>query len=337
MNIKMSDVAKRAGVSIATVGRVLNNNGYVSAEKRTGIENAIQELGFVPNSLAQGLKKSESRIIGHLTMFSMNMQMERISREINQHAAKNGYHVLTVAGHSGRDDGERFIQELIGRRVDGVIITSNQQIRAEHIRRLTDLGIPVVMIERTMELPHVDRIVVDDRAGAFDAVTHMIRKGHRDIGFIGCGWSHTVEMDRRQGFADALREADIRERIEWIQLRPDYSVEDGYEAAREMFEGKSRPTAVFATSDILAGGLMQRLYDLNLRVPDDVSVIGYDNTIATLLSPPISSMGLPHEQIGEEAMTLLMKRMENKELPTWTMTVTPSLKDRQTVRVLERV
>lgn len=335
----MSDVAKRAGVSIATVGRVLHNNGYVSADKRVEIEKAIRELGFVPNRIAQGLKRSESRIFGHMVAFNMNMQVDLISRAFDEAASQAGYTVLTLTGHRGLAEEDDFIRELIGRRVDGVAISSNQQIGTEQVQRLVDAGIPVVMIERTLDMPLVDRIVVDDWQGAHDAVAHMIRNGHRRIGFVGCSSSHGVERDRRRGYADALAAAGLVENPDWIREADDYSVEFGAGAAeaifgpaKDGFDAKDFPTAIFATSDVLASGVLQHLYVKSLRVPEDVSVVGYDNTVAVLLAPPISSMGLPHERLGEDAVMLLSSRISNREIASRTIIVTPKLADRRTVR-----
>lgn len=332
MNIKMSDVAKAAGVSLATVGRVLHNNGYVSEEKRKEIERIIKETGYIPNKIAQGLKISRSNILGHLTLFNNNMQIKGISSAVNAAALDNGYQVLTLTGHQGLGEEEQQINELIGHRVEGVIITSYVSISKELIGRLIEKNIPVVMIERTFEVPMVDRIVVNDRASSLNAVRHMVRKGHRHIAFIGAELGHQVEVDRYTGYLDALDEANIEPNEEWVKIMPEYSLEMGREAIVNLLNAKQPPTAIFMTSDTYACGVMQVLYERRLRVPDDMSLIGYDNTLSALLSPPITSVGLPFKEIGEHALQLLLRRMNDNTAPASTIGIDSFLMERNTVR-----
>ncbi|WP_138751315.1 LacI family DNA-binding transcriptional regulator [Paenibacillus sinopodophylli] len=332
MKIKMSDVAKAAGVSLATVGRVLHNNGYVSEAKRKEIEQIIKETGYIPNKIAQGLKKSRSKIIGHLTLFNNNMQFKEISSAINMAASNSGYHVLTMTSHYGMGDEEQQLNDLIGHRVDGIIITSYHSISMELIGRLIEQNIPVVMIERTYEIPMVDRIVVNDHAISLNAVRHIVHKGHRRIAFIGAALEHQVETDRFTGYIDALNEAGIVPHEEWVNVMSEYSVEEGRKAIGILLNAKQPPTAIFMTSDIYACGVMQILYERGLRVPDDLSLIGYDNTLSALLSPPITSVGLPFKEIGEHALDLLIRRMNDNSALSRTIRIDPFLMDRHTVR-----
>lgn len=332
MNIKMSDVAKAAGVSLATVGRVLHNNGYVSEDKRREIERIIKEMGYIPNRIAQGLKSSRSNIIGHLTLFNTNMQFKEISSAVNTAAASSGYHVLTLTSHIGLGEEEQQINDLIGHRVDGVIVTSYHSISKDLIGRLLENHIPVVMIERTFDMPMVDRIVVNDRASSLGAVQHMLQKGHRRIGFIGCKLTHQVEEDRYAGYLDALSEARITPHEEWVQVMSEYSIEAGRMAIDQLLRAGQPPTAIFMTSDIYACGVLQVLYERGLRVPDDLSLVGYDNTLSALLSPPITSVGLPFKEIGDHALQLLLQRMNDQAAISSTIGIDPFLMDRHTVR-----
>ncbi|MCM3174576.1 MULTISPECIES: LacI family DNA-binding transcriptional regulator [unclassified Paenibacillus] len=331
MNIKMTDIAKKAGVSLATVGRVLHNNGYVSKEKRKMIEQIIKETGYVPNKIAQGLKASRSNIFGHLTLFNDNMQYKGISSAINTSAVEKGYQVLTLTYHEDSGEEEHQINELIGHRVEGVFITSNCSIPEKLISRLSEEQIPVVMIERTYDMPHVDRIVVNDYLGSQGAVLHFIEKGHRRIGFIGSELTQQVEIDRYQGYLKALEEVNVIPNKDWIKHMPDYSLDFGRQAMNELLNSNSPPSAVFMTSDIFACGVLQTLYDQKLRVPEDISLIGYDNTLSALLSPPLTSVGLPYNEIGEHAVELLLRRTKDFSYESCTIEVEPFLMDRRTV------
>ena len=336
-NVKMSDIANAAGVSLATVGRVLHNNGYVSKENREKIETLIHEMGYVPNQMARGLKNSQSMLIGHMVVFNPNMLFAKISLAVNQAAAAQGFHVLTMTSYRGLNEEENQLNELIGRRVDGVIITSNGSIPSGLVERLVERNIPVVMVERTYDLPYVDRIQVDDLGGAKQAVEHILQKGHRNIGFVGMQLVHEVEKLRYQGYQAALKEAGIRLDPDAVCLMSDYSAADGDEAARHLMNLKVPPTAIFATSDLFACGILQYLYTIHKRVPEDVSIVGYDDTLSTMLTPQITSIGLDLDEIGADATALLIERMEDVKRPAQTLPIQTVLIDRHSVAAPQKV
>ena len=327
----MSDIAKAAGVSLATVGRVLHKRGYVSAENREKIERLVQESGYVPNKMAQGLKNRQSKLIGHLVVFNPNMLFAKISLAVSSAALEQGFHVLTMTGHQNLNEEEAQLNELIGHRVDGVIITSNARIPKTLIQKLVDLKIPVVMIERTYDLPRVDCIRVDDLAGSFEAVQHLIKHGQRRIGFIGMQLFHEVERLRYQGYCEALRSAGIELVDEYICFMPEYSVEAGYRAMQALMKLEQPPGSVFATSDLFICGVMQSLYQQGKRVPDDLSLVGYDDTLSTLLAPPITSVGLSLDEIGKQAIELLLERMQDIQAPSRMVTIKTVLIKRDSV------
>lgn len=333
-NTKMVDIARAAGVSLATVGRVLHNNGYVSEDKRREIERIIKETGYIPNKMAQGLKSNKSKIIGHLTVFNKNMLYEQISEAVNLAASEKGYQVLTLTAHRELDQEQQQIDELIGHQVDGVIITSNSQIETEQLEKLTQSKIPVVMIERTLDLPGVDRIIVEDYEGAYGAVRHMLDQNHTRIGYIGVEPALLVEQKRYQGYKQALADAGIDVKEAYVQLTQYYTVEDGYRAAEKLLGLEEPPTAIFMASDIYACGVSQYCYAHGLNISKDVSLVGYDNTLSTLLAPPITSIGLPCNEIGEQAIDLLLKRMVDPDLPSQERGIHTVLVDRHTVKML---
>ncbi len=330
-NVKMIDIAKAANVSIATVGRVIHNNGYVAEDKRKEIEQIIKDMGYIPNKMAQALKYSHSKLLGHLTLFNQNMLYEQISVAVDKAALSHGYHVMTLASHYNQEEEAKQIDELIAQRVEGLIITSNAMINRELITKLVDNNIPIVMIERAIKMPYVDRILINDMEGVYGAVTHILEKGHRRIGFIGRYPEHEVEINRYNGYCKAICDYGIPVLPEFIQLKPDYLILYGYEATKALMEEVNPPTAIFTTSDIFACGVMQCLYEKNIRVPNDISIVGYDNTLATMLAPAINSVGLPYQEIGDWAIRLLLSRMENEKAPEQTVMINTRFIDRKTV------
>ena len=327
-NIKMADIAKMAGVSLATVGRVIHQNGYVSEKNRIEIERIIEETGYVPNKIAQGLKSSRSRLIGHMTLFNPNLLFEQITEAVNRFASYHGYQVLTLTSHRNPDEEKRQVEELIGHQVDGVIITSNPFISKELIEKFIKARIPVVLIERTQAIAQVDCIKIDDFQGAYDAVNRMIRSGHRHIGFIGMQTRHEVEQSRYEGYCKAIRDAGMVPQSELTYFTDAYSVEEGRQGAENLFRQSEDMTAIFLTSDIFACGVMQYCYEKSIRIPDRLSLIGYDNTLSSLLAPPITSMGLPCDEIGRHALEMLDQRMSDFKREEQSIEIQPVMIDR---------
>lgn len=328
--IKMTDIARMSGVSIATVGRVIHNNGYVSEANRKIVEKIIQETGFVPNKMAQGLKKSKSMIIGHVTLSNPNALYAQIAEAVSDYARHEGYQVLTYTIHKNHDEEKQQIDALIGQQVDGVIITSNPHISKDLIEKLQKANIPVVLIERTQTIPYVDCIKVDDFKGAYDATQQMVHQGHKRIGFIGLSPSHEVEKDRYLGYKEALTDAGCFDESA-VYFVKDYSLTEGAEGIEHLIQNTKAPTSVFLTSDLLAVGAMQYCYSHSIKIPDDLSITGYDNTLSALTAPPINSMRLPCMEIGKQAIRLLKRRMAESGIEADVVMIEPELVDRMTV------
>ncbi|MFV0466866.1 MAG: LacI family DNA-binding transcriptional regulator [Lachnospiraceae bacterium] len=329
--LKMNDIADLAGVSIATVGRVIHNSGYVSQENRNKIERIISEKGYIPNRTAQELKGSKSKLIGHLTIFNSNMLYEEIAKSINIQARKLGYQIITIVVEREPEEAKRQIQELISRQVDGLIITSNPFIKKEHITLLEKAQIPFVFVEREFACNKYDFIQVDDLAGSTEAVNRIISYGHKEIGFIGLTPKHEVEHLRLEGYRQAISIAGIIPDDNRIYLANEYTVEEGKQAAKHIFRADPKVTAIFATSDILVCGVLQHCYEEQIRVPQELSIIGYDNTLSAFTAPGISSMKLPLEEIAVQAMDLLMTRTKDPEREPVRYTVRPIFIDRRSI------
>ena len=330
-NPKMSDVARLSGVSLTTVGRVLHHNGYVSEENRRRVEAAVRELGYIPNSMASSLKNSSSRMLGHILAFSPNLLFEQISRAVDQAASARGYSVLSFTKYGLAGEDERIVTEFIGRRVDGVVVTSIQDFPQDLLDRLERSGIPSVRIERAPA--GADRVLVDDLRGTYEAVASITRAGHRRIAFVGLEGPAEVERLRLQGYRSALLDAGIAPTPALERMVPSYGAACGFAAMQSLWEAE-RPTAVFATADTLICGALQFLYGAGARVPEDLSLMGYDNTLSTLLAPPVSSVGIHAGEMGERAVDLLLRRKADPKGPREEYLVGTELMDRGTVRRL---
>lgn len=337
MSTTMADIAKAAGASVATVGRVIHNNGYVSQDARERIKKAIEELGYVPNQSARILKSRKSGIIGSLVVQNPNSLYYRINDSIQSAARSNGFELLTMEAQPLRHNEGELIKNFIGLHVDGLVITSDLAVTGEQFAQLRQAGIPVVAVERGYMRQGIDSLLVMDREACRDAAGRIAGKGHERIAFMGMAPIHEVERLRLEGYMAALEEAGLPECRELIRLLPDYVADGARRAAEELFTLPAPPTAIFCAADTLAAGVLQAAYARGMRVPDDLSLVGYDDVLSRMLSPPIDSVGLLLDHIGEQVMAMLKHRMENWETPAVCRMIGTVYQDRGTVRKRDKV
>lgn len=333
MVVKITDVAKYANVSPSAVSRVIHNSGYISKEKREIIKKALKELGYIPNQIAQGLKTQNTKMIGHILPSTYpNPFFSGISYGVDLEASNSGYHMLSLFSYGNAEREAGLIDQMISRMVDGIIFTG--VISTENVKKVIDLGIPVIMVERTLGIEGVDKILVDNIEGAYSATDYLIRNNHKNIGFIGVNPIKDVEKERYEGYINALKSSNINIQEENIKFAEDYTAEDGYRLVGEMMNGKSIPSAIFVTSDRLVIGILQYLYKNNIRVPDDISIVGYDNSFAEVFSPKITTIDNPTEEMGKAAVKLLIDRKQNKESSLRTLVLHTTIIERESVKLL---
>lgn len=309
MSVRMVDIAKAANTSVATVGRVIHNNGYVSADVRERIEKAIAELGYVPNQSARALKSNRSGIIGILAVQNPNGLYYRINDSILDAAHKNGFDCITMEVPRRAQDAGRVIQSFIGLHVDGLVVVSNTMVSPEMFTQLQKADIPVVAVERGYFDQPIDNLVVQDFEACRSAVSRIAESGHSRIALIASEPSREVEKQRLAGYKQAIADHSHIVDDELIRIVQGYSPEQGRAATEELLALENPPTAIFTTADTLAAGVLQALYPRGLRVPEDVSLVGYDDVLSQSLSPQIDSVGLLLEDTGAQVIDLLMKRI----------------------------
>lgn len=314
MTVTMADIARKAGCGIATVGRVIHGNGYVSGKVRERIEKAIAELGYVPDQSARALKAQRSGIIGCLVLQSDNGLYYRINDEIIQAAEARGLTCIPLEAQK-RGGESALLQTMLGMHADGIVLISEPNVTDEHFALLRRFKTPVAAIERGYSEQGVDSLLVRDREAVQDAVGRMIRAGHRRVALIAREPDMDVERRRLQGYLDALEAAGIEADDALIRLCGDYTVSFGREAMEALLALPEPPTAVMATADTLAAGVLQAAYAAGLRIPDDLSVCGYDNVLSQALSPAIDSVGLSLKGLGEKVLNLLEKRRKTPDAP----------------------
>lgn len=337
--IRIKDVAEHANVSVATITRVINNSGYVSDITRARVMESIDTLGYIPNRMASALKSNSSRIIGNIIPTSdVNSFFTNVSNAIDSYSKKQGYRIFTMTTNLEDESEDTIINEMLGHMVDGIILTCGASSFPKNIQTILDKNIPVIMIERPTDIYGVDKILINDLEGSALAADKLLQNGHKNICIIGVDKPEMVEMHRIEGFISRLASADITLPTRNIVFAEEYWVEFGYNAMKQIIETSppdQRPTACFITSDVLACGALQYLYQHGMRVPEDMSIIGYDNTLSSLCSPAISSIAFPIDEIGKTAVDMFLERKNQERTFAKSVTLSPFFMDRNSVRNLK--
>jgi LacI family transcriptional regulator len=334
-NVRIKDVAKHAGVSEATITRVINNKGYVAEETRKKVLASVEALEYIPNRMASALKNNRTGIIYNMLPLGLdNPFFSSIAVSLKSAAIKYDYQILPLYNETDRGRSDRLLRTATSGMAEGVIFTAEVPASPKAVREVLDKGIPVIMIERPLNMKGVDKILLDDFAASSAAAEKFLTLGHRNFGFIGRELrSDIVEYNRFNGYRQTLEEKRRALHKKAIAMTGEYTAEHGYEAMKQILKrnGKRGLTACFITSDTLVCGALQYLYDIGLRVPEDISIIGYDNTLSALCSPPITSVGFSYDEIGITAISLFRERREHGRVCDKTVTLSPFIMDRGSI------
>jgi DNA-binding LacI/PurR family transcriptional regulator len=316
--VNITDVAKKAGVSISTVSRVLNNAGHpVKQETRERVLEAVRELGFRPNDLARGLLLKKSRTIGLVIPDISNPYYPELALGLEATASEYGYSVIFCNTGRQAEKLEHYVDVLLQKRADGIIFAGGGTDFSPVSQPLLDFDVEVAVIGRhNLPFPSVQ---IYNVAAAREATTHLVELGHRRIAFISGPLNLTSVQDRLAGYRLGLEERGIG-RDDRLVREGDFQSESGYAAALSLLQGEPRPTAIFAANDRMAIGVMAAAADLGLKVPDDISVVGFDDiTMASYMRPTLTTVAIPGYEVGASAMRLMLRLFAGEECSrvTW--------------------
>lgn len=313
--ISMNDVARQAGVSLTTVSRVINNSGYVAEEKRKSVEKAIRETGYLLPIQPEQPEHTENLIGLILRKISVNIFYDQLSSALLQEADKVGYSMVAMYSSSDlcNENLRGYVEKLLKYKVSGIVICGfGDEYLSEDLRSLLqECGIPIVFVERTAGCYGFNRVLVDNSLGTYYATRHLIQKKHERLLYIGFDKNGSVEKSRTEGFLHAVREAGFTESQYLIYSCPDSSVASGYAAMKWAIGENVGITGVVAYFDGYAAGAMQYLYKIGRKVPDEIEIIGHDDTYAPNLAPPISSVHMPFEEMGAAAVNMIIENQGN--------------------------
>jgi DNA-binding LacI/PurR family transcriptional regulator len=315
----LADVARMAGVVAMTASRAINQSGYVSDEVRQRVAEAVKKLHYRPNMVARQLRVRHLNAIGILLPDIANPFSTELVNGVKQVFDKAGYATFIATTSGSIDQEKSSLQAFADHRVDGLIIaTRGTKMGDEVLREISRRGIPTVTIGRPIKLPSVDCVTANHWQGAFDAVTHLISIGHRNIGFIGISPEDRLSLRRYAGYAAALEQAGLEVHADYTVGPPNAPAfatqEDGFAGMLQLAGLKKPPTAIFARNDFTAIGAMRAAHTLRMRVPDDVAIAGFDNIpLAAFTTPPLTTVSQPITEQGVAAAKFLLDRIASTQ------------------------
>lgn len=308
MPATIRDVAKKAGVSLGTVSRYLN--GYLLREEnRKKIEKAIQELGFKENMIAKGLKNNRSMTIGVAIGSLTDIFSTSIVTAIENTAAKHNYSIMLCDYQGSLEKLGQKLMFLKDRSIDGLILFNVSQ-RVPVLDEYVKEGIPIVAMDCPIAGLTTDQVIVDNAFASFQAVENLIEHGHRKISIIAGHEGIYSSDERLRGYLEALKTYGISPQEEWVRYGR-FSNSGGYRAAKEILQGEEYPTALYVTNYYMMLGAMMAVYELNIKVPEQLSIIGFDHfELSDVIKPALTVIEQPIEKMGEAAAMLVLKRIK---------------------------
>ena len=301
------DVAREAGVSVATVSRVINSNGFVAAETKARVQAAIEKLSYSPNVYSRNLRKQESKMILVLLPDLENPFYGKIFTGMEQRARDDGYGLLI--GTTNKDPIREHAQLKIldQKQADGVILLS-PVLPPEALEQLNQ-RFPVVQCCEYLEGADVPCVTIDNYAAYYQLVRHLVQMGHRNIHMLSSVNEFSSTKTRENAFRDALLAHGLPFRESMIR-RGNYSFETGYAGTQALLRSNERPTAIMCVSDTVAAGCMSAAFDAGLSIPNDLAITGFDDiALARMLHPTLTTIHQPHEQLGFMAVDMLIQRI----------------------------
>lgn len=312
---RIQDVAKLAEVSTATVSRALAMPQRVSPDTRARVLDAIAKTGYVPNPAARSLRSQKTGMVLVVLPDLANTFFSKILRGIEETLFESGYGMIIGDLDGSPEKEAHFAAFTAAGRVDGAILLNghlfgqSREGRGEAVK--TD--IPLVALCEAIPDADIPQIEIDNRIAARRMTQHLVSLGHRSIAYVSGPAGNVLEKERYRGYRDGLRRSSV-EFDPTLFLAGDYTIESGVRAGEEIVRRKARPTAVFCTSDEMAIGLMRTLLSAGIRVPDDISVAGFDDIeFAAVAEPALTTIHQPRRELGQAAATALIALLQNRE------------------------
>lgn len=310
----IKDVAKKAGVSVCTVSRAIAGKGYIKQETRERIMEVVKELEYVPNRTAVGLKTGQTNLLTLVVPTIRNIYYPKLARYVQNYANEKGYMLLLCSTDYELEKEKKFLRSFYSQSVGGVIIAtcSNEN---EHVKHLKTHGIPYMYLNRTYEDDMDHCLRLKNRKAADEAVSHLIDMGHKNIGGLFRNFDNMTYLERYEGMVDSMKRHGLKINKEKILFNVEDS-EDSYQIIENLLKQENRPGAFFASDDMLAYGVYKVAYDLKLNIPDDLSVVGFDNSIMSdVIAPHLTTYDVPVKELAQTSVEAIDECIRTGKMP----------------------
>jgi LacI family transcriptional regulator len=332
LNPTIKDVAKYANVSIATVSRIVNGLPGYSEDTKKKVQEAIEALGYQPNAIARGLINKRTQTIGVLFPEVSGMLSSEVLEGVENAAHDGGFSVIVCNTTSSGKRTVKYLRLLQEKRVDGIIFAS-EDVKEEYYKIFQEMKVPVVLVSTASSNYDLPFVRVNDFEGAFQATEHLIKKGHKQIGMIGGSKNDPIAgVPRMRGFKEALQKHSLAFSEKNITTNEGYRFQNGKESLPVLLKQLPNMTAIFAASDEMAIGAMSAAHQLGIKVPEELSIIGYDNLkIAEMCYPALTTVSQPLKDMGQTAGEILVKLIKGEEKEAKSQYMPFTIVERQSV------
>jgi len=312
MPAKLVDIAKHLGISVYTVSRVVNGKDRVSQDTREKVLKAIKEFDYTPNEIARSLRSKTSMTIGLIVPDISNEFFALVSKGAEAVAKNHGYLIMLCNSDYDEKMEKEYLNMLIQKQVDGIVIATVSKDE-KYFEKISRSSIPTVFIDN---LPQIDRnynfVTIDNEKAAYDLTQHIIDKGYKDISIITGNLKETSALQRLEGWKRAMEDNNLEIKNDYIGIGG-FRMQTGYTIMKKMLDSNKIPQALMAANNNIAYGAVRAIREKGLRVPEDIYVVCFDaNDNTGLMSIQLPSMVQPAEQIGETALEIIIKRLNNK-------------------------
>lgn len=312
MTVTLKDIARVAGVSHSTVSRALHGNPMIPPKTAARIRKVAEELGYVPNSIASGLRQTHSKVLGVLVRRIDDAFLAEVLQGIEDVLYAEGYGLFLATSHRDPEREKAIFRSMSERRVDGVIVCSTQ-VDEEHLRQLSEFGVPKVLINNQAATEMAHSVCHDDVSGGLALTNHLIELGHTHIAYLGHSRTGRITQERAEGYKKALKQAGLPFNSKYVAAGPNGSAEGGVIGLKKLLEVDVRPTAVVCFNDIMAIGAMHAARQAGLNVPTDCSITGFDNiSLSQYVNPALTTFHQPRYELGTEAAEMMLRLLSRK-------------------------
>jgi LacI family transcriptional regulator len=302
--VTIKDVARESGVNISTVSRALNDGYGIRPETRDHILAIAQRLSYRPNLVARGLATGRSRSVALLISDIRNPFFAEVARGAEDAARSAGCDMILCNSDLDADKQMQYFNTLLEKRVDGIVMNSVAALSRKQQLRLVECGVPIVLLNRASASNFFPTVCADNEAGGSLAGSHLVKLGHTEIGHITGSRLHGNMTGRARGFVEALKAAFLTPRI----VYGEHNFQGGYALTGTLLNTYPKLTAIFAANDAMAFGAVRAIQERGLRIPEDISLIGFDNVeLCSVICPPLTTIHQPKHEIGQAAMELLLR------------------------------